>query len=66
MGVSTQYLVRTPWQQELTDFSQNRDGSGIHAPGDRVSLTFAPGHTFALDAGQDAEAGIEADSELSG
>lgn len=66
MGVSTQYLVRTPWQQELTVFSQNRDGSGIHAPGDRVGLAFATGHTFALDAGQDAAAGIEADSELSG
>jgi spermidine/putrescine transport system ATP-binding protein len=66
MGVSTQYLVRTPWRQELTVFSQNRDGSGIHAPGDWVSLAFATGHTFALDAGQDAAAGIEADSELSG
>jgi len=66
MGVSTQYLVRTPWGQELTVFEQNRDGSGIHAPGDRVSLAFGTGHTFALDAGQDAEAGIEADSELTG
>ncbi|HST49095.1 ABC transporter ATP-binding protein [Jatrophihabitans sp.] len=66
MGVSTQYLVRTPWQQELTVFEQNRDGSGIHRPGDRVSLTFAAEHTFALDAGQDAEAGIELDSEVVG
>ena len=66
MGVSTQYLVRTPWQQELMVFSQNRGSAGIHAPGDRVSLAFAPEHTFALDAGQDAEAGIEADSEPSG
>jgi spermidine/putrescine transport system ATP-binding protein len=66
MGVSTQYLVRTPWQQELTVFSQNRDTSGIHRPGDRVSLIFSAQHTFALDAGQDAEAGIELDSEVTG
>jgi len=66
MGVSTQYLVRTPWQQELTVFEQNRDGSGIHRVGDRVSLSFATQHTFALDAGQDAEAGIELDSEVVG
>ncbi len=66
MGVSTQYLVRTPWQQELTVFEQNRDGSGLFRPGDQVSLTFAAEHTFALDAGQDAAAGIELDSEVTG
>jgi spermidine/putrescine transport system ATP-binding protein len=61
MGVSTQYLVRTPWGQELTVFEQNRGSAGIHRPGDQVSLSFSAEHTFALDAGQDAEAGIELD-----
>ena len=58
MGVSTQYLVRTPWGQELMVFEQNRGTAGIHRPGDRVSLTFSADHTFALDASQDSEAGI--------
>ncbi|MDQ1739932.1 MAG: spermidine/putrescine transport system ATP-binding protein [Pseudonocardiales bacterium] len=61
MGVSTQYLVRTPWGQELMVFAQNRSSAGIHRPGDRVSLSFSAEHTFALDAGQDAEAGIDLD-----
>jgi spermidine/putrescine transport system ATP-binding protein len=61
MGVSTQYLVRTPWGQELMVFEQNRSSAGIHRPGDRVSLSFSTEHTFALDAGQDAEAGIDLD-----
>jgi len=61
MGVSTQYLVRTPWGQELMVFEQNRSSAGIHRPGDQVSLSFAAEHTFALDAGQDAEAGIDLD-----
>ncbi len=64
MGVSTQYLVRTPWQQELMVFEQNRGGTTLFRPGDRVSLSFATEHTFALDAGQDAEAGIELDEAL--
>ena len=63
MGVSTQYLVRTPWGQELMVFEQNRSSASIHRPGDRVSLSFAAEHTFALDASQDSAAGIELDSE---
>ncbi|HEX8304583.1 MAG TPA: ABC transporter ATP-binding protein [Jatrophihabitans sp.] len=61
MGVSTQYLVRTPWGQELMVFEQNRSSTGIHRPGDRVGLSFSAEHTFALDAGQDAAAGIDLD-----
>jgi spermidine/putrescine transport system ATP-binding protein len=64
MGVSTQYLVRTPWQQELMVFEQNRGGTTLFRPGDRVSLSFAVEHTFALDASQDAAAGIELDEAL--
>jgi hypothetical protein len=31
--------------------------------GDVVTMSFSADHTFALDAGQDAEAGIEIDPE---
>jgi spermidine/putrescine transport system ATP-binding protein len=59
MGVSTQYLVRMPWGQDLTVFAQNR-GIGEQFPvGSRVTLSWEPAHTFAL-AG-DASAGVESD-----
>jgi len=57
-GVSTQYLVRMPWDQELMVFEQN---TGQRAPmrnGDAVDLTWSREHAFLLDAGQDAEAGV--------
>ncbi|MDP8978070.1 MAG: TOBE domain-containing protein, partial [Actinomycetota bacterium] len=50
-GVSTQYLVRAPWGQELTVVSQN---AGLQAPlsaGERVLLRWHPEHTFALPPG---------------
>jgi spermidine/putrescine transport system ATP-binding protein len=56
-GVSTQYLVRMPWGQELTVFAQNL-GVGERFPtGSAVDLTWEPSHTFGL-AG-DAAAGNE-------
>jgi spermidine/putrescine transport system ATP-binding protein len=58
-GVSTQYLVKSPWGQELSVFEQNHDSERRFAPGDRVDLTWAPSHTFLLDAAQDASAGVE-------
>ncbi len=60
MGVSTQYLVRMPWKQELTVFAQNLGFSDRFAPGDRVQLAWAPGHSFGL-AG-DAAAGVDEDA----
>ena len=66
IGVSTQYLVRMPWDQELTVFEQNtgaRDGFGV---GDRVALHWSPAHTFLLDAEQDAHAGDETYAALTG
>ena len=42
MGVSTQYLVRTPWGQQLMVFEQNRGSAGIHRPGEAVSLVSRP------------------------
>ena len=59
IGVSTQYLVRLPWDQELTVFEQN---TGARAPlrsGDDVDLHWRAEHTFLLDAAQDALAGAE-------
>ncbi|MBA3372987.1 MAG: ABC transporter ATP-binding protein [Euzebyaceae bacterium] len=49
MGTSTQYLVRTGWDQELTVFAQNRH-TDVVAPGTRVRLTWRPEHAFVLDA----------------
>jgi spermidine/putrescine transport system ATP-binding protein len=59
IGVSTQYLVRMPWGQELTVFEQNSGATGGLRPGDRVDLQWSPAHTFLLDADQDAHAGDE-------
>jgi spermidine/putrescine transport system ATP-binding protein len=65
-GVSTQYLVRMPWGQELTVFEQNsgaREGLRVADP---VTLHWAAEHTFLLDADQDAHAGDESYAALSG
>jgi spermidine/putrescine transport system ATP-binding protein len=60
MGVSTQYLVRMPWNQELTVFVQNLGVSDRFQRGDRVQLTWESGHSFGL-AG-DPEAGVDEDA----
>jgi spermidine/putrescine transport system ATP-binding protein len=57
IGVSTQYLVRLPWDQELTVFEQNTGARSAFRPGDRVELHWRSAHTFVLDADQDAHAG---------
>jgi spermidine/putrescine transport system ATP-binding protein len=62
-GVSTQYLVRMPWGQELTVFAQNVGTGGLLRPGTPVTLTWDPEHAFLLDGGQDATAGAAADDE---
>jgi spermidine/putrescine transport system ATP-binding protein len=63
MGISTHYLVRTAWGQELTVVQQN-DGTAPLSNGARVRLAWEASHTFALDAAQDAHAGEQrVDSE---
>jgi spermidine/putrescine transport system ATP-binding protein len=62
-GVSTQYLVRMPWGQELTVFEQNTGARPLRAAGDDVELRWAHPHTFVLDAAQDARAGVEDEQE---
>ena len=62
MGVSTQYLIRMPWGQDITVFAQNRGVGELHPAGSVVTLSWEPAHTFAL-AG-DATAGVESDVPL--
>jgi spermidine/putrescine transport system ATP-binding protein len=48
LGVSTQYQVRMPWQQDLTVFAQNLGVGDRFGRGDRVQLCWEPGHSFGL------------------
>jgi spermidine/putrescine transport system ATP-binding protein len=59
VGVSTQYLVRMPWGQELQVFEQNTGRRRIFRQGDQVELSWRPEYAFLLDAQQDAHAGAE-------
>ena len=59
VGASTQYLVRMPWNQELTVFEQNTGARQTLTVGGAVDLSWQPSHTFVLDAGQDALAGVD-------
>jgi spermidine/putrescine transport system ATP-binding protein len=59
IGVSTQYLVRMPWDQELTVFEQNTGAREPFRVGDETDLHWRGGHTFLLDAAQDALAGAD-------
>ena len=58
-GVSTQYLVRMPWGQELQVFSQNTGRTRMFAVGEQVELSWRPEYAFLLDARQDAAAGAQ-------
>jgi spermidine/putrescine transport system ATP-binding protein len=59
VGVSTQYLVRMPWGQELMVFEQNTGHRTMLAPGTKVDVSWRPEFAFLLDASQDVNAGIE-------
>lgn len=61
-GVSTQYLVKMAWGQELNVVQQN-DGTPPLRPGQQVTVQWAPQHGFALDAAQDAHAGEERETD---
>ncbi len=58
VGVSTQYLVRMPWGQELMIFEQNTGQRRRLAERDSVDVAWRPDHSFVLDADQDAAAGV--------
>lgn len=57
VGVSTQYLVRMPWGQELMAFEQNTGARGLLAPGAAVDVSWRPEFSFLLPASQDVKAG---------
>ncbi|MBC9732238.1 ABC transporter ATP-binding protein [Nocardioides sp. zg-578] len=57
VGVSTLYLVRMPWGQELQVFSQNTGRTRMFAQGEQVELSWRPEYAFLLDRSQDAAAG---------
>jgi len=59
VGVSTQYLVRMPWGQELQVFSQNTGRTRMFTVGERVELSWRPEYAFCLDINQDAAAGVD-------
>jgi spermidine/putrescine transport system ATP-binding protein len=63
VGVSTQYLVRMPWGQELQVFEQNTGRRRIFRHGDKVELSWRPEYAFLLDHDQDASAGSQLDDE---
>ena len=64
VGVSTQFLVRMPWGQELTVFEQNTGAREAFRVGEKVDLHWSAAHTFLLDAAQDAHAGDQTYEEL--
>ncbi|UMG94429.1 ABC transporter ATP-binding protein [Nocardioides sp. TF02-7] len=61
VGVSTQYLVRMPWGQELMVFAQNTGRDKIFRHGDPVELSWRPEYAFLLDHSQDVRAGAQED-----
>lgn len=63
IGVSTQYIVRTAWGQEVTAFAQNDGKSALVPPGDEVVLSWHAEHGFCLDASEDVTAGVVIDDE---
>ncbi|WP_406408911.1 ABC transporter ATP-binding protein [Streptomyces halstedii] len=59
LGASTQYLVESPAGKALQVYEQNTGHRRSLAPGSEVVLHWDPAHTFALDAAQDMEAGVQ-------
>jgi spermidine/putrescine transport system ATP-binding protein len=63
IGVSTQYMVRVPWGQEVIVFEQNSNRDLRVDNGAPVTIGWDPAHTFALDASQDVDAGVDVDED---
>jgi spermidine/putrescine transport system ATP-binding protein len=60
-GLSTQYVVRTPWDEELGVFTQNAGGEAPVQRGDAVFVAWRPEHTFPLAGGSGQASGEPAD-----
>ncbi len=58
-GMSTQYLVRTAWGQELQVFAQNLSAEEPIRLGDDVLLAWETAHSFGLDGAEDLTAGVD-------
>jgi len=61
IGVSTEYRVDLPWGAQVTVFEQNTHHDTRIVPGASVALSWDPVHTFALDASQSVDAGIDSE-----
>jgi spermidine/putrescine transport system ATP-binding protein len=59
VGVSTQYLVRMPWGQEIQVFEQNTGRRRLFSQGEKVDISWRPEFAFLLDHHQDAGAGVD-------
>ena len=59
VGVSTQYLVRMPWGQEIQVFEQNTGRHRFYRQGEKVDISWRPEFAFLLDHTQDASAGVD-------
>ena len=59
IGVSTQYQVEMPWGKELMVFEQNDDNEEMLRKGEKVTLSWEPIFTFALDGNENAAAGSQ-------
>lgn len=59
VGVSTQYVVDSPWGQELSAFEQNVNPNDLGYKGNKVVLAWEPRNSFVLDPDEDLTAGIE-------
>ena len=59
VGVSTQYLVRMPWGQELQVFQQNTGRVRMFRVGEAVELSWRPEYAVLLDQSQDVSAGAQ-------
>lgn len=59
VGVSTQYVVDSPWGQELSAFEQNVDPNDLGYKGNKVVLAWEPRNSFVLNPGENLTAGIE-------
>ncbi|MDQ3157256.1 MAG: ABC transporter ATP-binding protein [Actinomycetota bacterium] len=58
VGVSTQYLIRMPWGQEIMAFEQNTGHRKLFSVGTQVDVSWRPEFAFLLDASQDVNAGV--------
>jgi spermidine/putrescine transport system ATP-binding protein len=65
-GLSTQYLVRTAWGQEISVFAQNAGGERRVTVGESVTVAWRPEHTFPLDVVSAAEVPGPAATTLAG